>query len=164
MANLTHWLHLHADRLDESNELAESVLPALAGDRLLAIGVPQEHGGAGGDVRDAIEAIAKVAELSLTAAFVFWGQRCFIEFMLQSPNRALAERRLPALLAGTQAGASGLSNAMKFLSGIEQLQITAAREGDGLLADGALAWVTNLNGSKDVCQLSRHNQVSLQAS
>jgi alkylation response protein AidB-like acyl-CoA dehydrogenase len=144
MANLTHWLRLHADRLDESNELAESVLPALATDRLLAVGVPQEHGGAGGDVRDAIEAIASVAELSLTAAFVFWGQRCFIEFMLQSPNRALAERRLPALLAGTQAGASGLSNAMKFLSGIEQLQITAAREGDGLLADGALAWVTNL--------------------
>lgn len=144
MANLTHWLRLHADQLDESNQLAESVLPALAGDRLLAIGVPQEHGGAGGDVRDAIVAIANVAELSLTAAFVFWGQRCFIEFMLQSPNRALAERRLPALLAGTQAGASGLSNAMKFLSGIEQLQITAAREGDGLLADGALAWVTNL--------------------
>lgn len=144
MANLTHWLHLHADRLDESNQLAESVLPALAGDQLLAIGVPSEHGGAGGDVRDAIEAIAKVAELSLASAFVFWGQRCFIEFMLQSPNRALAERRLPALLAGTQAGASGLSNAMKFLSGIEQLQITATRDGDGLLADGALAWVTNL--------------------
>ena len=144
MPNLTHWLRLHADRLDESNQLAESVLPALAGDQVLALGVPQEHGGAGGDVRDAIEAIAKVAELSLTAAFVFWGQRCFIEFMLQSPNRELAERRLPALLAGTQAGASGLSNAMKFLSGIEQLQITAARESDGLLADGALAWVTNL--------------------
>lgn len=109
MANLTHWLRVHADQLDESNQLAESVLPALAGDRLLAIGVPQEHGGAGGDVRDAIEAIAKVAELSLTAAFVFWGQRCFIEFMLQSPNRALAERRLPALLAGTQASAPSAS-------------------------------------------------------
>ena len=144
MPNLVHWLRLHADRLDESNELAESVLPALAADQLLAVGVPTEYGGAGGDVRDAIEAIAKVAELSLTTAFVFWGQRCFIEFMLQSPNRALAERRLPALLAGTQAGASGLSNAMKFLSGIEQLQITAARQGDGLLVDGALAWVTNL--------------------
>ena len=144
MPNLVHWLRLHADRLDESNELAESVLPALAADQLLAVGVPTEYGGAGGDVRDAIEAIAKVAELSLTTAFVFWGQRCFIEFMLQSPNRALAERRLPALLAGTQAGASGLSNAMKFLSGIEQLQITAARAGDGLLVDGALAWVTNL--------------------
>ncbi|MDN2708308.1 acyl-CoA/acyl-ACP dehydrogenase [Janthinobacterium sp. SUN118] len=144
MANLTHWLHMHADQLDQSSQLAETVLPALAGDKLLAIGVPQEHGGAGGDVRDAIDAIAKVAEQSVTAAFVFWGQRCFIEFLLQSGNRALAERRLPALLAGTQAGASGLSNAMKFLSGIEQLQITGARHQDGLLIDGGLAWVTNL--------------------
>ena len=139
MGHLNHWLHMHADQLDQSSQLAETVLPALAGDKLLAIGVPQEHGGAGGDVRDAIEAIAKVAEQSVTAAFVFWGQRCFIEFLLQSENRALAERRLPGLLAGTQAGASGLSNAMKFLSGIEQLQITGARHGDGLLVDGGLA-------------------------
>lgn len=144
MGRLNHWLHMHADQLDQSSELAETVLPALAGDQLLAIGVPQAHGGAGGDVRDAIDAIAKVAEQSVTAAFVFWGQRCFIEFLLQSENRALAERRLPGLLAGTQAGASGLSNAMKFLSGIEQLQITGARHDDGLLVDGGLAWVTNL--------------------
>ena len=144
MGHLNHWLHMHADQLDQSSQLAETVLPALAGDHLLRIGVPPEHGGAGGDVRDAIHAIAKVAEESVTAAFVFWGQRCFIEFMLQSGNRALAERRLPGLLAGTQAGASGLSNAMKFLSGIEQLQITGARHADGLLVDGGLAWVTNL--------------------
>ena len=144
MGHLNHWLHMHADQLDQSSQLAETVLPALAGDQLLRIGVPQEHGGAGGDVRDAIDAIAKVAEQSVTAAFVFWGQRCFIEFLLQSENRALAERRLPGLLAGTQAGASGLSNAMKFLSGIEQLQITGARHADGLLVDGGLAWVTNL--------------------
>ena len=144
MGKLTDWLHTHADQLDQSSALAETVLPALAGDQLLAIGVPQKHGGAGGDVRDAIDAIAKVAEQSVTAAFVFWGQRCFIEFLLQSENRALAERRLPGLLAGTQAGASGLSNAMKFLSGIEQLQITGARQDDGLLVDGGLAWVTNL--------------------
>ena len=33
---------------------------------------------------------------------------------------------------------------MKFLSGIEQLQITGAPHADGLLVDGGLAWVTNL--------------------
>lgn len=144
MATLTDWLAQHAEQLDVSSALAESVLPALAEAQVLTAGVPREHGGAGGDVRDAIAAIAKVAEQSVTAAFVFWGQRCFIEFMLQSPNRALAERRLPALLTGAQAGASGLSNAMKFLSGIEQLQITGTRQGDGLLVEGSLAWVTNL--------------------
>jgi len=144
MDQLTDWLAAHAEQLDASGALAESVLPALAKAQLLATGVPREYGGAGGDVRDAIAAIASVAEQSVTAAFVFWGQRCFIEFMLQSPNRALAERRLPGLLAGTHAGASGLSNAMKFLSGIEQLQITGERRQDGLLVDGSLAWVTNL--------------------
>ena len=83
MGHLHHWLHTHADQLDQSSELAETVLPALAGDQLLAIGVPQEHGGAGGDVRDAIDAIANVAEQSVTAAFVFCGF-----FMIRRPPRS----------------------------------------------------------------------------
>jgi alkylation response protein AidB-like acyl-CoA dehydrogenase len=85
-----------------------------------------------------------VAEQSLTAAFVCWGQRTFIEYLLQSPNALLRERWLPDLLAGKKAGATGLSNAMKFLSGIEQLQISAAPQEAGWRLDGALAWVTNL--------------------
>lgn len=146
MGTLDDWLAQHADALDVSADLAEQVLPALAGADLLRIGVPQASGGAGGDVRDAIMAISTVAQQSLTAAFTFWGQRTFIEYLLQSPNGALAERRLPDLLSGKQAGATGLSNAMKFLSGIEQLQISAApdSDGDGYRLDGALAWLTNL--------------------
>ncbi|CDG81442.1 acyl-CoA dehydrogenase family protein [Janthinobacterium agaricidamnosum] len=144
MSGLNDWLRQHADQLDLSAELAEQVLPALAGADLLRIGVPQAHGGAGGDVRDAIIAISVVAEQSLTAAFTFWGQRTFIEYMLQSPNQAMAERRLPDLLSGKQAGATGLSNAMKFLSGIEQLQISATPQADGWSLDGGLAWLTNL--------------------
>jgi alkylation response protein AidB-like acyl-CoA dehydrogenase len=85
-----------------------------------------------------------VAERSLTAAFVFWGQRTFIEYLLHSPNAALRERHLPALLAGELAGATGLSNAMKFLSGIESLSIGATPVGDGWRLAGDLPWVTNL--------------------
>ena len=144
MAGLSDWLRSHAEELDQSTLIAEAVLPALAGDDLLRIGVPQSKGGAGGDVRDAIAAIAMVAQQSVTAAFVFWGQRTFIEYLLQSANSALLERCLPRLLTGSQAGASGLSNAMKFLSGIEQLQIAAKPQGTGWRLDGGLAWVTNL--------------------
>ena len=144
MDALSSWLHSHADQLDQDAALAEAVLPALAEARLLHIGVPPAHGGGGGDVRDAIAAIAAVAQHSLTAAFVFWGQRTFIEYLLQSPNGALAERRLPALLGGAKAGATGLSNAMKFLSGIEQLQIAATPQALGWRLDGALPWLTNL--------------------
>jgi len=147
VAALHDWLNGHAEELDQSALLADAVLPELAGADLLRIGVPQSNGGAGGDVRDAIVAIATVAQQSVTAAFVFWGQRTFIEYLLQGSNAALLERSLPSLLAGSRAGATGLSNAMKFLSGIEQLQIAATPEGTGWRLNGGLAWVTNLRKS-----------------
>ena len=108
--------------------------------------MPVALGGAGGDARDATRAIAAVAEESLTAAFVLWGQRVFIDYLLASPNVALRERWVPDLLAGRIAGATGLSNAMKFLSGIEALQITATAT-DGSASQwtlqGKVPWVTN---------------------
>lgn len=143
-AALADWLATHADALDTTQALASEVVPRLAEARLFAIGVPEALGGSGGDVRDAIEAIAAVAERSLTAAFVFWGHRTFIEYVLQSPNGALRERWLAPLLRGEIAGATGLSNAMKFLSGIESLQIAATQADAGWRLDGGLAWITNL--------------------
>lgn len=142
---LRTWLHQHAEHLDTSTELAAQVLPQLAQAGLFGAGVPQHLGGHGGSVCDAIDAIAAVAQRSVTAAFVFWGHRTFLEYVLQSPNAALQERWLSPLLQGERAGATGLSNAMKFLSGIESLQIAATERGDGAWQlDGKLAWITNL--------------------
>lgn len=144
LKNIQNWLREHADQLDTEQVLAEEIVPQLAAADLFAIGVPQAQGGSGGDIRDAINAIAEVAEHSLTSAFVFWGHRTFIEYLLHSPNHVLAEREIPALLKGERAGATGLSNAMKFLSGIESLQIVATPKDDGFQLDGSLAWITNL--------------------
>jgi len=151
MTGLYDWLALHADSLDQSEDLADQVMPALAAQGCFRAGVPATLGGSGGDVRDAIEGIAEVARHSLTAAFVYWGQRSFIEYLLQSPNAALRERLMPELLAGTVAGATGLSNAMKFLSGMEPLQIDASADGDGgWTLNGKLAWITNLRPQRFV--------------
>lgn len=146
MTGLYDWLARYADSLDQSEDLADQLMPALAAQGCFRAGVPSNMGGNGGDVRDAIEGIAKVARHSLTAAFVYWGQRSFIEYLLQSPNAALRERLLPELMNGTLAGATGLSNAMKFLSGMEPLQIDASpdKDSDGWTLDGKLAWITNL--------------------
>ncbi|MDQ6216890.1 acyl-CoA dehydrogenase family protein, partial [Achromobacter insolitus] len=92
----------------------------------------------------AIEAVARLAELSVAAAFVAWSQRVFIEYLLRSPNTDLADAWLTPLLNGEQAGATALSNAMKFLSGIESLQIAARATGDEWVLDGHMPWVTNL--------------------
>ncbi|MEK6346723.1 MAG: acyl-CoA dehydrogenase family protein [Burkholderia sp.] len=143
-AGLDDWLDAHAESLDTEPALAREVLPRLAGAGLTAIGVPAGAGGAGGGLTDAIDAVAGVARHSLAAAFVLWGHRTFIEYLLQGDAAALRERWLPALIDGTMAGASGLSNAMKYLSAIESLQMRAARHPDGYTLDGKLPWITNL--------------------
>ncbi|MGV7207652.1 acyl-CoA dehydrogenase family protein [Oxalobacteraceae bacterium A2-2] len=150
MAALYDWLREHADTLDQSEALSDAVMPALADQGCFEVGVPARLGGGGGDVRDAIQAIARVAEHSVTAAFVYWSQRSFIEYLLQSPNTALRERLLRPLMKGEVAGATGLSNAMKFLSGMETLQIDATPEDGGWRLDGKLAWVTNLRPQRFV--------------
>ena len=138
------WVSAHAASLNDSAADADAVIPQLGAAGFFRVGVPAAQGGSGGTTADAIEAIAAVAERSLIAAFVFWGQRTFIEYLLHSPNAGLRERYLPALLTGELAGATGLSNAMKFLSGIESLSISATPFGDGWRLAGNLPWVTNL--------------------
>lgn len=141
------WVSAHAAGLNDGTGPADEVISVLGAAGFFRIGVPEALGGSGGTTVDGIHAIARVAERSLTAAFVFWGQRTFIEYLLQSPNTGLRDRLLPALLKGERAGATGLSNAMKFLSGIESLSIAARPEGQGWVLDGRLPWVTNLRRS-----------------
>ncbi|WP_028874887.1 acyl-CoA dehydrogenase family protein [Tepidiphilus margaritifer] len=138
------WVAEHADALNEGGEPAKALVPALAQGGFFGIGVPSQWGGSGGTLLEAIEAIAALAQHSLTAAFVCWGQRTFIEYLLATPNTALRARWLEPVLTGRIAGATGLSNAMKYLSGIESLQLTARREKGALRLDGRLPWVTNL--------------------
>ncbi len=142
---LRQWLDAHAESLDADSAHAHEVLPRLAGQGLFGLGVPAAEGGQGGTQGDALEAIAAVAGHSLAAAFVFWAQRAFIEYLLQSPNAALRRRWLPDLLQGRRAGATGLSNAMKYLGGIEALQVQARPgEGGALRLGGRVPWATNL--------------------
>lgn len=146
-STLHDWLVAHSGSLDTRAEQAEALLPQLADDGLIGLGVPAELGGQGGNLADALCAIASVAERSLTAAFMAWSQRAFIELLLQTPNAGLRDRLLPDLLAGRLAGAPGLSNAMKFVSGLESLQVRGQVEADGRWClEGVLPWVSNLRG------------------
>ncbi|MGC7403539.1 acyl-CoA dehydrogenase family protein [Pandoraea pneumonica] len=149
MSTLAAWLDTHAETLDTDATLSAEVVPQLAQAGVLRVGVPTDLGGVGGTIVDAIDAVADVAAHSFAAAFVLWGQRTFIEYLLQSPNRGLRERLLPALLTGELAGATGLSNAMKYLSAIEPLQIRATERADAGTTpawhvSGGLPWITNL--------------------
>ncbi|WP_028633793.1 acyl-CoA dehydrogenase family protein [Pseudomonas parafulva] len=141
------WLDANAEAIDRGQCEPHQVLAHIADSQLLQVGVDPALGGVGGQVTDAVEAIAAIAGRSLATAFVCWGQRAFIEYLLHSPNQGLRERLLPQLLKGELAGATGLSNAMKFLSGIEALQVRGRPTYDGWNLEGRLHWVTNLRKS-----------------
>ena len=143
-ADLVEWLAGVACDVDTGAVPAAEILPRLASAGLVRAGVPVEKGGTGGDIVDGIAAIAAVAEESLAAAFILWGQRTYVEYLLQSPNRVLETQQLGHILDGQVAGATGLSNAMKFLAGFEPLQIVAEADGDDLILNGKMPWVTNL--------------------
>lgn len=144
-SELTLWLNQHASELDAGGDAQHQLLSKLAESGLFRIGVPAEFGGDGQPIFAAADAIAEVARHSLTAAFVAWGHRTLIDYLVQSPNSELAQRWLPQLLSGHVAGATALSNAMKYLSGIEAIQITATPDNNGLVLNGKLFWVTNLD-------------------
>lgn len=142
---LLTWLQTQAQSLNQSADAAQELLPQLVAAGLHRIGVPAALGGDGGDAIDAVDAIAQVAEHSLTSAFVLWSHRAFIDYLCVSDNPAARAAWLPDLLQGHTAGATGLSNAMKFLSQLEPLQVEATPEGkDGWRVAGRLPWVTNL--------------------
>lgn len=86
------WLEANADEIDVDQLRASEILPQLVKSRAVATGVPEPLGGVGGTIADAIDTVAAVAQRSLTAAFVLWGHRTFIEYVLKSDNDAARER------------------------------------------------------------------------
>ncbi|MGJ7914464.1 acyl-CoA dehydrogenase family protein [Massilia sp. LXY-6] len=143
--SLIHWLKERAEALDTHPAEGDAVLARLAQAGLFAVGVPQAEGGTGAGPAAAVRVVAGLAEHSLSAAFVFWAQRAFIECLLASPNRGLVRKLMPELLQGRLAGAPGLSNAMKFLGGLDRLRVSGSTVSGTMRLDGSVAWATNLH-------------------
>ena len=142
--SLLAWLDGHADNLDSDTLHADALPSRLAQAGLFAMGVPESEGGDGRALSAAVDVVAGLAEHSLSAAFVYRAQRAVIACLLASPNRDLVRRLVPDLLRGRLAAAPGLSNAMKFLGGLDRLRITGAAAPDGMRLNGTVAWATNL--------------------
>ncbi|AHG72314.1 Acyl-CoA dehydrogenase [Mannheimia sp. USDA-ARS-USMARC-1261] len=144
------WLQEHAESLDQSNQHADLLIRKIAAENLFKIGVPTELGGNGGNLVDAIKAISELGNHSLVAAFVSWGHRTFIEHIIASKNPIPREIYLADLLSGNLTAGTGLSNAMKFLAGIEELNVKISEENGKRYLNGRLPWVTNLRSDRFV--------------
>lgn len=132
--SLVAWIRERAEALDTRPDEGDGLLARLAQAGLFTAGAPGS----------AVRVVAELAEHSLGAAFVFWAQRAFMECVLASPNLDLAARLMPALRQGQVAGAPGLSNAMKFLGGLDRLRTSFAVTPGGMRLNGAVPWASNL--------------------
>ncbi len=143
------WLDTNADLIDqESGPIADQLLEKIAENDVFKIGVPAEFDGLGGGPTQVVDVLNELAQHSLTASFISWGHRTFIDYILASDNAYPRETWLKELYTGERAGGTGLSNAVKFLSEIEELNVTLSQEGDDYYLDGRLPWVTNLRSDK----------------
>ena len=138
------WLDQHADEIDkQSCEAGEQLIERIAAEGAFRVGVPESLGGSDGSDQDVIDILAELAQHSLTASFISWGQRTLIDNILQSDNSYLKENYLEELLSGEYAGATALSNAVKYLSDLEELNVYIVEEKGQFYLKGRLPWVTN---------------------
>lgn len=107
-------------------------------------GAFQQHadGTASGLLR-AVDAMSEVAAACLSTAFCTWCQDALVWCLARSGEPGAANE-LAAVASGTRLGGTGLSNAMKAVSGIEPLALSGTRVSGGYRVRGRLPWVSNL--------------------
>ena len=152
------WVSAHAASLNDSAADADAVIPVLGAAGLFRIGVPEAQGGSGGSTADAIEAIARVAERSLTAAFVFWGQRTFIEYLLHSPNAVHRQANSTAPVESASPCASRSSPESAKRVEVEDGAASSAR------ATGGTAMAMAIASRGAIGVIGRHSSVGLRTS
>lgn len=96
------------------------------------------------DMPLAIEAMALVGYECLSTAFCVWCHDACGWYLEKTTNTALKEKLVGEIASGKSLGATGLSNPMKFYSGIETLRVTGKRVDGGYVVNGSLPWVSNL--------------------
>lgn len=137
--------HLRADALKRAHDprFPLDVAQALAAQGLLGITVPEEDGGQGGSLMDAVIAIEQVAAVCPRSADVlqagnFGPIRTFAEYASAEQKR----RFLPDLLGGRKVISLGMSEP-EAGSAVTELRTTAREDGDGFVIDGTKVFSTH---------------------
>lgn len=93
---------------------------------------------------DEATVVRETAKICMTTAFCVWCHLAALTYLRTSENAYLKQVILPTLENGEKLGATGLSNAMKYFSGLEKLHLTAEKTEEGYVINGILPAVSNL--------------------
>lgn len=95
-------------------------------------------------LRTELSAVEETAKVCMTTAFCLWCHLAGLTYVRATENTMLKKKLLPLLEKGVILGATGLSNAMKYYAGLEDLRLRAEPVYGGYILSGTLPAVSNL--------------------
>lgn len=133
-----------ADRIDREGHYPVETLRALGADGAYALHLAAHTPLAQPSLWAAIEAMAEIGAGCMSSAFCAWCQDACGWYLENTSNAALRERLQGGVATGALMGATGLSNPVKALSGIEPFNLRGRKVPGGWRVTGVLPWVSNL--------------------
>lgn len=134
----------HLQQWEDDGEIPRSLHLAAAKQGLLGVGVPEEHGGSGGDAMDVValqEAMfAEGASSGLLAGLMTNG--IALPHIISTGDPDLIDRFVRPTLAGEAIGSLAITEP-EGGSDVAGLRTTAVRDGDDYVVDGAKTFITS---------------------
>lgn len=133
-----------AGAIDQQGLYPEAFLRKLGEQGGFGASIPRESGGLGLDLADQIDITTRIGAECGSTAFLVWCQSTCAWYLQHAPNEAPRTHYLRRVARGELLAGTGMSNPVKHLAGIERINLTAVRAGDGYIVNGALPWVSNV--------------------
>jgi alkylation response protein AidB-like acyl-CoA dehydrogenase len=131
-----------AAEIDRSGEFPEDIRQLLAGQDVLALPYPEEHGGIGADLLTQCLAIEQIARACTTSSLILSVQALASLPLLLKGSKEQQARFFPDLASGKTLAAFALTEP-EAGSDAASLRTTAKREGDAYRISGTKRFITN---------------------
>ena len=137
-----HYIGPNSAKWERDAETPRDAFLEAARAGLAGVLVPEESGGGGACIRDALPVLEELAAANAAFSFALWVQNNVANAVARDGSADHVERYLPDLLAGKCLGAFCLTEPEKG-SDAAAILTHASRDGDSWLLNGTKAWVTN---------------------
>ena len=138
-----------ADELDRKQEFAWDNFKMMADMGLFGLGIPAEYGGSGGDELSVVIAVEELARACAATADILDAHLCLCAAPIyRFGTDEQKQKFLPALVKGEKVGAMAVTES-EAGSDVSNVQMTATRDGDNYILNGAKIFITN----GDVCDV-----------
>ncbi len=132
----------HVDEMEETGQVCEAVVKALAESEMMAITVPEEYGGLGLGYTARLIALEEIARVSVATAMMLQVFALGIEPFILFGNDEQKKQYLPGLASGERLGTAAVTEATGG-SDPTGIRTSYKKDGDDYIVNGRKCFITN---------------------